>query len=206
MSPIRLAAAAALSVIVAGSPATAQMAAPGAPDISRVAAGTYAADPAHSQIAWSLNHFGFTTYDGLFGGAMGTLTLDPAHPATAMVAITVPIAGLVTTVPALNDHLKSPDFFDAAKFPTATFTSTAVTIRGTQARIVGTLMLHGISRPVTLDARFVGAGVNPLTKKATVGFAATATVKRSDFGMTAYLPALGDEVALHINAAFERAN
>ncbi len=201
MSAIR-AAAAALALLTA--PAIAQM--PGAPDLTRVAAGSYAADPGHTQVAWSLNHFGFTTYDGLFGGATGTLTLDPGRTAATKVDITIPIAGLVTTVPALNEHLKSPDFFDAAKFPTATFTSTNVTLKGTTARIAGTLTLHGVSKPVVLDATFVGAGTNPGSKKATVGFAATTRVKRSDFGMTFLLPALGDDVDLHINAAFEKAN
>ncbi|MBV8972034.1 MAG: YceI family protein [Sphingomonadaceae bacterium] len=185
-------------------PAAAQ--APGAPDRSRVVAGTYAADPGHTQVAWSLDHLGFSTYDGLFGGATGTLTLDPAKPAATKVDITIPISGLVTTVPALNEHLKSPDFFDAAKFPTATFTSTSVVPQGTGARITGTLTLHGVSKPVVLDARFVGAGVNPLTKKATVGFAATTKLKRSDFGITTYLPILGDDVDLRINAAFEKAS
>ncbi len=202
MSPFRLALAAA--AVTVALPAAAQMLAPGAPDLARVTAGSYAADPGHTQVAWSLDHFGFSTYDGLFGGATGTLTLDPARPGATTVSITIPIAGLVTTVPALNDHLKSPDFFDAAKYPTATFVSTGVTAHGTKARIAGTLTLHGVSKPVVLDATFVGAGTNPLTKKATVGFAATAHVKRSDFGMTFLLPALGDDVDLHINAAFEK--
>lgn len=205
MTLARVATLAALTTLLAG-PAVAQMPVPGAADLSRVAAGTYAADPAHTQVGWRLNHLGFSSYDGLFGGMTGTMTIDPARPAATTVAVTIPIGGLVTTVPALDTHLKSPDFFDAAKFPTATFTSTSVTIRGPQARIAGTLTLHGVSRPVVLDARFVGAGTNPLTKKATVGFAATTTIKRSDFGMAFYVPAVGDDVALTINAAFERGN
>ncbi len=202
MPPFRAAAAALTWLTVV--PAAAQV--PGAPDLTRVAAGTYAADPGHTQVGWSLNHFGFTTYDGLFGGVTGTLTLDPAHPAATAVAITIPIAGLVTTVPALNDHLKSPDFFDAAKYPTATFTATGVTVRGTAARIAGTLTLHGVAKPVVLDATLVGAGINPVSKKATVGFAATTHIKRSDFGITTYVPAVGDDVELRINAAFEKSS
>ena len=177
---------------------------PGAADLARVAAGTYAADPSHTQVEWSLDHFGFTTYTGLFGGVTGTLTIDPARPAATTVAVTVPVAGLVTTVPALDTHLKSADFFDAAKYPTVTFASTGVTVRGTSARIVGTLTLHGVSHPVVLDAKLVGAGANPMSKKATVGFAATTTIKRSDYGMAFLAPALGDDVTLHINAAFEK--
>ena len=179
---------------------------PGAPDTSRVAAGTYAVDPRHTQVVWTLNHLGFTVFTGIVGGATGTMTLDPANPAVATVSIEVPLSGMTTPVPALNDHLKSADYFDTGKFPTATFKSTSVTISGTKAKIDGTLTLHGVSRPVILDARFVGAGTNPLTKKATVGFDATTMIKRSDFGMTTALPALGDDVDLHIAAAFERAN
>lgn len=189
---------------LAALPAIAQMPSPGAADISRVAAGTYTADPRHTQVAWQINHLGFSEYDGIFGGVTGTLTLDPAKPRATSVTVEVPISGLVTTVPALDQHLKTPDFFDAAKYPAVTFKSTRVTFTGPNATITGDLTLHGVTRPVTLAAHFVGAGANPMSKKATVGFAATTTIKRSDFGMTFLLPALGDTVELHINAAFER--
>lgn len=194
------------ALIASVAPATAQTAAPGAPEVSRVAAGTYAADPRHTQVSWTINHLGFSIYEGIFGGATGTLMLDPAKPKAMTVAIDVPLSGLVTTVPALDEHLKKPDFFDAARFPMVTFKSTAVTVSGSNATITGLLTLHGVTKPVTLAARFVGAGVNPLSKKATVGFAATTTIRRSEFGMTTLLPALGDTVDLRINAAFERAS
>lgn len=194
----------AAAVLIAAAPAAAQMATPGTADPARIAAGSYHADPAHTQVAWRLNHLGFSLYDGLFGGATGTLVLDPARPAAAVVAVEVPVAGLVTTVPALDTHLKSPDFFDAAKFPTVTFRSTGVTISGTSAKIAGSLTLHGVTRPVVLDARFVGAGTNPRSKKDTIGFVATTAIKRSDYGMAFGVPAIGDDVDLTINAAFER--
>lgn len=193
-----------LIVATLALPAIAQMPVPGAANVSRVAAGSYAVDPRHSQVAWAINHFGFSTYDGIFGGVTGTMTLDPATPGATTITVEVPVGGLVTTVPALDTHLKSPDFFDAAKFPTVTFRSTGVTVTGTHATIAGLLTLHGVTKPVTLDARLIGAGTNPMSKKATVGFAATASIKRSDFGMTFLLQALGDAVELHINAAFER--
>ena len=200
--------AALVSMLSFAAPAIAQMPMqpPGAPDVARVAAGTYAADPHHTQVAWSINHLGFSVYDGIFGGVTGTLMLDPAKPGATTVAIEVPVSGLVTTVPALDEHLKKPDYFDAAKFPTVTFKSTGVTVNGGDATIAGALTLHGVTKPVTLAAHFIGAGTNPLSKKATVGFSATTTIKRSDFGMTTPLPALGDTVDLRINAAFERAN
>lgn len=200
----RTLAAALTFAFAAAVPLAAQI--PGAPDVSRVAAGTYAADPHHTQIAWTINHLGFTQYDGIFGDATGTLVLDPARPGGATVAIEVPVSGMVTTVPALDEHLKKSDFFDIAKYPTITFKSTSVTVNGMHATIAGLLTLRGVTKPVTLDARFIGAGTNPLSKKATVGFAATTTIKRSDFGMMYLQPALGDSVDLRINAAFERAS
>lgn len=200
--------AALIATLALAAPAIAQMPMqpPGKADVARVAAGTYAADPHHTQVAWSINHLGFSVYDGIFGDVTGTLTLDPAKPNAATVAIEVPVSGLVTTVHALDEHLKKADYLDAAKFPTVTFKSTAVTVNGSDATIAGALTLHGVTRPVTLAAHFVGAGTNPLSKKATVGFSATTTIKRSDFGMTTLAPALGDTVDLRINAAFERAN
>lgn len=75
-------------------------------------------------------------------------------------------------------------------------------MNGTTARITGNLTLHGVTRPVVLDTKFVGAGDNPMTKKLNFGFAATTTIKRSDFGMDKYVPFVSDEVALEINAAF----
>ena len=199
-------AAATLAAIALPVAAQAPMPTPGAADLSRVAAGTYAADPRHTQVAWSINHLGFSIYDGIFGGATGTMTLDPARPTAASLAIEVPVSGLVTTVPALDEHLKKPDFFDAERYPTVTFKSTSVAVSGANATVAGLLTLHGVTKPVTLNARFVGAGTNPLSKKPTIGFAATTTIKRSDFGMTTLLPALGDTVDLHINAAFEQAS
>ena len=193
-------------LIAAAAPALAQMAAPGAADVSRVAAGTYAVDPHHTQVAWSINHLGFSVYEGVFGDVAGTMTLDPAKAGATTVSIEVPISGLRTTVAALDEHLKKADYFDIAKYPTVTFKSTSVAVNGMNATISGMLTLHGVTKAVTLDARFIGAGTNPLSKKATVGFAATTTIRRSDFGMTTLLPALGDTVELRINAAFERAS
>ena len=183
-------------------PAVAQV--PGAPDASRVKAGSYKMDPNHSQVAWTVNHFGFSLYHGLFGEPTGTLTLDPAKPAAASVSVTIPMDKVLTTSTQLNGHLQTPDFFDVKQFPTATFVSTKVVANGTGATITGNLTLHGVTKPVTLNAKFTGAGDSPMSKAATVGFEATAKVKRSDFGIVKYLPALGDDVDLQITAAFER--
>jgi polyisoprenoid-binding protein YceI len=104
----------------------------------------------------------------------------------------------------LDEHLMKPEFFDAAKFPTATFQSTSVKVNGESADIIGKLTIKGVMKDVTLHARFVGAGMNSFMKKDTVGFDAEATIKRSDFNMGYGVPMVGDEVALQIAAAFEK--
>ncbi|MET3725500.1 YceI family protein [Sphingomonas trueperi] len=175
---------------------------PGQADASRVPAGTYAVDTGHTQVDFTVNHFGFSQFTGQAGGATGSLTIDPAKPNDAKLDITIPTSGIVTTVAALDKHLASPDFFDAAKYPTIHFVSTKVVVSGTKAQITGDLTLHGVTKPVTLETSLVGAGTNPMMKKLNFGFEATTTISRSAFGMDKYVPFVSDEVKLHINAAF----
>lgn len=193
----------ALALLAAPAIAQAPTTIPGAPDVSRVKAGTYKLDPGHSQVVFTLNHMGFTEYTGQFTQPTGMMMLDPANPSKDMVDITFPIDKVSTTVPALDEHLKKPDFFDAVKYPTAHFVSTKVTMSGMNATINGNLTLKGVTKPVVLAVRFVGAGTNGMTKKLTAGFAATTAIKRSDFGVSYGLPVVSDDVRLTINAAFE---
>ena len=178
--------------------------APGRPDSARVTAGTYATDPTHTLVGWRVNHFGFNDYFGQFGNITGTMTLDPANPSAATLDISIPISGLASASSALNEHMQRADFFDMANHPTARFVSRRVTVTGSNAAIEGNLTIRGVTRPITLAARFVGAGNNPFNSKATVGFHATATVKRSEFGMGYGIPLVADDVALDISVAFER--
>ena len=191
----------AIAAIVAAS--TAFAAAP-APTLSTVKAGTYKVESYHTQVGFTLSHFGFTNYSGLFSGATGSLQLDPAHPGADRIEVTIPVQSIQTTVPLLTDELKGEKWFDVAKFPQATFTSTNVTLGADgSATITGNLTLHGITKPVVLHAHFMGAGVNPIDKAYTVGFQANTTIKRTDFGVSLYAPAVGDEVELTIAGAFE---
>ena len=176
---------------------------PGAPVAARVTAGNYKVDANHTQVVWTLNHMGFTPLSGDFAASGGSLELDPARPAAAKVTVNFTMATMTTLVPAFTTHLLSPDILDAAKYPTANFTSTNVKVEGTKAKITGNLTLHGVTRPVVLDAKFYGAGDNPRSKKLNVGFSATTTIKRSEFGIM-YGPTVGDEVELEIYAAFEK--
>jgi polyisoprenoid-binding protein YceI len=181
--------------------ASAQQVASNNPEV--VKAGTYKVEPYHTQIGFSLSHFGFSNFSGFFSGVSGTLQLDPAKVGISKLDVSVPVQSVLTTVPVLDDELKGDQWFDSAKFPNATFTSTRIIKTGKDtATIIGDLTLHGITEPVTLKARFVGAGINPLDKSFTVGFEATGTIKRGDFGIKEYLPLVGDDVALRIAGAF----
>ena len=177
----------------------------GSPDPKAAQAGTYRIEPSHTQIGFSVLHIGFTRYDGVFSNASGELKLDPNAPAATSVDISVPVDSVQTTSKKLDGELKGAEFIDAGKFPTMRFRSTKVTRTGPGSAVVaGELTLHGVTRPITLNARFIGAGVNPVDKHYTVGFAATGTVKRSEFGVKAYVPLVSDEVQLTINAAFTK--
>jgi len=198
----------ALALIATPVLAQAPMAAPGAPDVSRAKAGTYKVDGGHTQVLFTVTHMGFSEYSGQFTKPTGTLVLDPADPSKDKVEVVFPIDQLQTTVGALDAHLKKPEFFDAAKFPEGKFVSTKVTVTGKTATIAGDLTLKGVTKPVILSVHFVGAGTmmampqmpNP---KLNVGFKATTTIKRSDFGISYGIPLVSDEVKLTINAAFE---
>jgi polyisoprenoid-binding protein YceI len=197
----------ALSLAVAMATAAAQngpMTAPGAPDVKRVRAGTYKADKDHSQVAWTVNHFGISQFHGLFGEITGSLTLDPTRISAAKVYVEIPITKMVTTNTALVQHMFGADFFDVAKYPTATFTSTRVVANGANATITGNLTLHGVTRPVVLRASFTGAGDHPMNKALNIGFEASTSIKRSDFGMGKFVPMVGDQIDLQITAAFEK--
>lgn len=199
----------ATAAVLSALPVTAQTspaALPGAADTTRVKAGTYKVDSAHTQILFTVNHLGFNSYYGIFGGATGTLTIDPKRPAAAVLAIEVPLSGLVTTSAELNTHLAAPDFFESAKFPTATFKSTSIVVHGTHAMITGNLTLKGVTKPVVIDANFTGAGVGPMNKAETIGFEGTTTVKRSAFGISYGVPMVSDDVPLKITVAFEKAS
>ncbi len=184
--------------------------APGKADPARVTAGTYTTDPAHSQVGFEVMHFGFNPYFGLFGDITGTLTIDPKKLSSATVDVTIPVSSVVTSSKGLNEHLLragkdggKPDFFGPAP-ASARFVSTSVVAKGMEAKITGNLTLNGVTKTVVLEAEFTGAGTNPYSKKATIGFEAETEIKRSDFGLAYAIPFVGDEVELDISVAFEK--
>jgi polyisoprenoid-binding protein YceI len=187
-------------LVLAAGAAVAQPVSPAA-----VQGGTYAIEPTHTRVLFAVDHMGTSTWYGDFTHASGTLKLDPKTPAASSVEVSVPMASVSTTNSVLDGELKSADWFDAAKFPTMTFKSTKVTVTGPgRASVAGELTLHGVTKPIVLEARFKGAGPSPMTKAYMVGFDATGKIKRSQFGVTKYVPLVGDEVDLILSAPFVR--
>jgi polyisoprenoid-binding protein YceI len=187
--------------LVAGSASLAQAPAKQGGDVK---AGDYLAEPYHSQVLFTVSHFGLSNFSGVVTGASGSLKLDPAHPANSKLDVSVEAATILTPVEKLTGELRGPDWLDADKYPKATFVSTKVIPTGAgQATIEGDLTLHGVTKPLALKARFVGAGVNPITKGYTVGFDGEGVLKRTDFGVKTYAPMIGDTIHLTIHAAFE---
>lgn len=181
--------------------------APGAPIAARVAAGEYQLDPEHTLIRYHLDHMGFTPYEGVFGGATGTMSLDPKRIEATKVAVTIPLARLVNANDALTKHLLSKDFFDAAQYPTASFVSTRVIRKSaTEALLYGNLTVRTVTQPVVLAVKFYGAGQLKGfgSAKPTAGFTATTSVMRSRLGIGFGVPLVGDRVDLTIAAAFEK--
>lgn len=177
-----------------------------AASFSAQAADKYDIDPTHTQVQFTYNHMGFSNITGRFDEVKGEFLFDAADPTKSSVSITIPVASISTGVAKLDEHLLKADFFDATQFPTATFKSTGVTAAGEgKLAVAGDLTIHGVTRPVVLDVTINGIGEHPMRKLPAAGFDATATVKRSDFGVGAYVPAVGDEVTLSITVEATRA-
>jgi polyisoprenoid-binding protein YceI len=163
---------------------------------------TYTLEPDYTQGVFRWNHLGFSTPAAQFAQGAGTLEFDPADPVKSSVKVTIALSSINTGVPALDEEFRSADFFNTAKFPTATFKSTKVDKGGAadQLKVTGDLSLHGVTKPVTLDVTVVKIGTNPRTGLPTVGFEATTTLKRSDFGLGAFVPQVSDEIQMHITS------
>lgn len=171
----------------------------GAAVSAQAAPATYKLDPGHTMVLFTWNHFGYSNPTADLGLGEGTLVFDEQHPAQSSVQVTLPLANLDTHVPDLDKHLKEADFFDADKFPTVTFKSTQVQpLGGHKFKVTGDLTVHGVTKPVVLDATLNKVGPHPMMKVQSIGFDATATIKRSDFGMGAYVPSVSDEIKIRI--------
>jgi len=172
-------------------------AAEGAPSAEK-----YDIDASHSEVVFGWNHFGFSNPTARFDKIEGSVLLDKADLTKSSISVSLPVEGLDTHVAKLDEALKSPDFFDAAKYPTITFKSTKVEKAGENGlKITGDLTVHGVTRQVTLDAKVNKIGIFEIPgvfKAPTAGFDATTVIRRSDFGVTKYVPAVSDEIPVRI--------
>lgn len=169
-------------------------------------ADTFALDPVHSQVMFAADHLGFSHSHGRFADVTGSFDFDEKHPEKATATLTIKTASLAMDDKAWDDHLKSADFFNVAKFPEMTFKTTSVFKgEGNTAKVTGDLTLLGVTKPVTMDVTFNKGAIHPMSKKYTAGFSATGTLKRSDFGMTYGLPGIGDDVKLMVEIEGSRA-
>lgn len=165
------------------------------------AADQFDIDPAHTNIAFMINHLGYSMTLGRFGEFDIALTFDQSQVDNSKLDVTVMTDSLSTFHEKRDEHLRSPDFFNTAEFPEMTFSSTSIEQTGDNTgRVTGDLTLLGVTKPVILDVTFNKAAPHPFNKKMTVGFSARGMLKRSDFGMAYGLPAVGDEVQLIIEA------
>ena len=197
------AAAAGLIVFLASGPAMAQLAP--VKELAKIESGSFVLDKSHARIVFSTTHLGFSTYYGFFGDFDAKLQYDAKAPAKSTLDVTVSLNGLVTNDAKLDEALKGAEYFDVAQFPTATFKATKIEVSGAaKGKITGDLTLHGVTKPVTLDAAFHGGGPHPVTQDYVIGFDATGVLKRSDFGIKTLVPFVGDEVKLVLSCEFDR--
>jgi polyisoprenoid-binding protein YceI len=174
---------------------------PASPAESAPSAGveTYAVDSVHSTVIFRVKHLGVSYAYGRFDEISGSVTLDAEKPESSKVKLEVKTASIDTGNGKRDGHLKSPDFFDAKQFATATFTSKTVKAAGDKKYSVsGELNLHGVTKPVTVEMEIVGKGKG-MEGEDLAGFYGTFTIKRSDFGMKFMTDKLGDDIVVTVS-------
>ncbi|MBR7689099.1 YceI family protein [Acinetobacter nosocomialis] len=159
----------------------------------------YKIDPTHTATVFSWNHFGFSTPSANFSDIQGVIKVDNAKPANSYVNVTIPLSSVNTNVPALDKEFQQEAWFNAAKYPNITFKSTKVETKDKKHfKITGDLTVKGVTKPVVLDAVLNKQGEHPMAKVPAIGFNATTSFNRSDFGLGNYVPNVGDKITVNI--------
>lgn len=162
------------------------------------AADTYTIDPRHTFPSFEISHLGFSIQRGRFNKSSGKVTLDPAAQ-SGSIDISIDVTSIDTGLADLEKHLQGEDFFDVAKHPVITFKSKSLSFDGDKlAGADGDFTLLGVTKPVHLNVDHFKCAPHPMNKKAMCGANATTVIKRSEFGMMKYVPAVGDEVRITI--------
>ncbi|MBY0428971.1 MAG: YceI family protein [Alphaproteobacteria bacterium] len=171
-------------------------------DVSKLMAGEYVLDKTHANVIFKINHLGFSTYYGRFNALDAKLNLDTKQPEKSSVEVTVDVSSVDTNNAKLQDELKGEKYFNVAKFPAATFKSTKITRNGDKGTIDGDFTMLGVTKPITLNVVFHGGGKSPFGNSQRLGFDATTTIKRAEWGLNALEPLVGDDVQLEIETEF----
>lgn len=159
----------------------------------------YKIDPTHTATVFSWNHFGFSTPSANFSDIQGVIKVDNAKPSNSSVEVTIPVSSVNTNVAALDKEFQQEAWFNASKYPTITFKSTKVETKDKKHfKITGNLTVKGITKPVVLDAVLNKQGEHPMAKVPAIGFNATTSFNRSEFGLANYVPNVGDKITVNI--------
>ena len=160
------------------------------------AADTYTIDPNHTFPVFEVNHLGFSTQRGRFNKTTGTVVLDTAAK-KGSVDLNIDVASLDMGFPTWDQHMAADGFFNTEKFPTITFKSNKLVFEGEKVVAAeGDFTLLGVTKPIKLTVSNFKCGPNPMNKKEMCGAEISTTIKRSDFGMTKYVPAIGDDIKI----------
>lgn len=171
--------------------------------LAQAPAGQYELEKSHASITFKVLHMGLAYYTMRFNDFDATIDLDPKKPEASKLNVSIKPASLDSNDKKLTEHTNNKDFFDVTKYPTITFVSTGIEkTSDTSGKVTGNLTLHGVTKPITLDARFNGGGSHPFFKKHALGFSATTTIKRSEFGMGYGVPMVDDNVHVMIETEF----
>ena len=166
----------------------------------------YNLDPSHSQVVFTYEHLGFSTTYNVFTGFEGEIMFDQEEPANSSVSVSIPVMSMYTGWEKRFEHFMSDDMFGAAEGDMITFTSTGIEVTGdTTAEITGDLTINGTTKSVVLDAELNKADAHPMQEKQWVGFDATTTLLRSDYGLDYAAPAVSDELQVMISIEAEKA-
>lgn len=186
--------------------------------LSDLPSGTYKLDPTHASVTWKVSHMGLSRYTARFTKFDATLDLDTKSPEKSKVDVTLDPSSLKTDYPNpekvdFDKELTGKDWMNTAEFPEVKFVATKLVKTGKDkagneiGKMTGDLTFLGVTKPLTLDVVLVGATVaHPMTKGAALGFSASGVLKRSEWGFSKYVPMIGDDVTLQIEAEFQKAS
>ncbi len=168
-----------------------------------VPSGAYQNDPAHTYVAFTYTHLGYSHPILRFNTTAAKLDFNAEHPEQSKLDVTIDATSIDGGTPIFNEHLSSDRFFDTAKFKEITFKATSIKVTGDKTgTVTGDLTIKGVTKPVTLDVTLNKAGIHPMRKSPALGFSATGNLKRSDWGLGANAPFVSDEVKLMIESEF----